>query len=249
MAGIATGLLTWWPISLGAAGGWFTLVMLGYRRSTAANAYLAHAFPDAKRETRAGFGLGLRGTLDEMPFVVRNELDTMRISIGTPIDPGVTIDRRWDGSRIGDPEFDARFSVFAVDSTSELAWRMMLVPELRAELCRVFGDYSAELASGWFDIVIDDEDADGPALERLIRDGIALGIALWKRTIVDQEPLSWFVEHIPQEPLPDVRLVHFEWLVTGGWEVPMVLLLAAKDPDPEIQRWAQEQRPTETEYR
>jgi hypothetical protein len=236
-AGLATGLFVWWPISVASIAGWVAFSMVGYRRSARAVHHLQDVFPEATH-------VGLRNEVRCKQFAVRNSVDTLLVKIATPLPETITI-HRTRGLPLGDPAFDTQFRVEASDRDGELACRTMLTAELRAQLCALFAGYSVELHQSQFDIVIHDEDADGAAIERLIRDGLALGVALAQRIA----PITELVERIPREPVPSVRMNHYVWLVHHNHEVPAILRMASQDSDDEIRRWAESQRPSETLYR
>jgi hypothetical protein len=199
-----------------------------------AMAYLQGALADV-----VGHGSEVRGSIDGKLFIIRDNFDTLHVMIGTTLPTSVAITR--GRGTLGDPTFDAAFEV-----TADLPSRAMLDAAMRAKLHALFGTLAFELHNGWFDIVIDDEAADGPAIERLVRDGIALGSELASHA---QLTLEAFIDAVPREPIPAVRANHYRWLVAHGREVPAVLHLAARDSDPEIRQWAQRQRPVETLYR
>ncbi len=240
--GMAAGVVLWWPLAALSAGGWLAVAMIGYRRSAIAMRYLQHAFPGATHTSLNE----LRGTLEERLFIVRNNVDTLNVRVGTRLPTGITIDRNRPRQPVGDPAFDAELRVIGEDADHELAWRVMLTADLRTALRTKFAGLSVELCGGWFDFVIDDEAADGPAIEQLVRDCVALGEQLHARF---DAALPDVLGHLAREPVAAVRRNHFAFLVANGHEVPAVLHLAARDVDPEICAWAQSQRPSETLYR
>lgn len=244
MAGITVGVVVWWPMALASAIGWFVLVVLSSRRLAAVNDYLAEAFPDAERPEKLTVSRELRGKIGDMPWVVRNRLESIEVWIGTGIDHEVVIERR-QGYGIGDPGFDADLAVCGRDGTGELAWRMMLVPEIRAELREVFAGYSVTLSEGWFVVDIYEDDLDAEAIVQLIRNANAVGEAMTRR-LADggEDVVSWFIERVPSEPLAAVRRTHYEWLA-GSPQAAAALRQAAKDPDPAIRQWASEQQPSD----
>ena len=249
MGGMAAALaVTSWPLAVAIGGGWVALAMRGHGRSRRAMAHLEAAFPDAERVHPHTAYDELNGELAGQPFVVRNSVDThtLHIFVGTPLPPGLSIVE--GRGALGDAAFDARFRVAADEAEDELAGRMVLTAAHRATFCALFAGVPVKLDDGWFDILVQDDDADGPTIERWVREGCALGIAMWKQLDVE-ERFAAFRERIPREPVTAVRRNHYAWLVARGHEVPAVLHLAARDPADEIRAWAQSQRPVETLYR
>src|SRR5688500_6120625 len=107
-AGMAAGIAAWWPLAVAAGGGWVALAMRGYRRSARAMIHLRDAFPDAERSLTH-----VRGTIDDMPFVVSNGIDTMHVLVGTPLPTGITLARD-SGEMFAGPAFP--FGIFTTDS-------------------------------------------------------------------------------------------------------------------------------------
>ena len=193
-------------------------------------AYLQSAFSDVVANE-------VRGTIDDKLFIVRDNVDSLHVVIGTAISTTVAITR--GRGALGDAAFDAAFH-----ATDDLASRAMLDAPRRAKLLALFGGLAFELRNGWFDVVIAEADAEGLAVEQLVRESIALGSALARPCTIES-----FLDALPREPVAAVRANHYRWLVATGHEVPAVLHLAARDGDPEIRAWAQAQRPIETLYR
>nr|MBA3817657.1 hypothetical protein [Deltaproteobacteria bacterium] len=145
---------------------------------------------------------------------------------------------------IGDPDFDQRFRV----TGDELAWRLMLAPDVRAMLVEVFGAHESELQRSEFVVRLHDEDADGPLVERLLRAAVTLGTRMGMLVSVDDSSAA-LLARVRDEPAPGIRRGHYEWLLACGYDTPDVLRLAAGDDEEAIRTWAQAQRPRDELYR
>lgn len=246
IGGAAVGLAVWWPLAVAGGATWLAMAIGEVRRSAHGMEHVASAFAYARRE--GVLDDKLVGTLDGMPFEIRNGIDTIRVLLGTPLPAELVIGPPRRDALTGDATFDARYGAFASTPEAELARRLMLTAEIRAALPAVFAPYRAQLHDGWWDVVVNDEDTEGKDLERLVREGIALGLRMWQLADTD-DPVAALLAHIAREPLPAVRLDHYAWLVESGVEVPRVLQQAARDADPEVRGWADAQRPPDALYR
>ncbi len=145
----------------------------------------------------------------------------------------------------GDQEFDQEVLLEA----DEAHWRSLLTHKVRKKLVVVLSELDCTLDAPTRTVTLRVPRFHLREAEGRLEQVAFLGQELARITDSVDEPHERVLTQLDGEPSGRVRLGHFEWLRQGGWEMQRVLQRAEADPDPLIQRWAEEQRVGEGMYR
>lgn len=138
----------------------------------------------------------------------------------------------------GDESFDANLRIDA----EPLIWR----PRLSRTIRRALSTCVVELHG-----VIESENKllsfrVGPGELARIEYYLDTGVALAQELAAhhsDNDRRQWLFDHVPDEPNPAVRLGHYQWLHSQGWNQALLARTAARDRDERIRQWAESHLP------
>lgn len=145
----------------------------------------------------------------------------------------------------GDPEFDQEVLLEA----DEAHWRPLLTHKVRKKLVVVLSELGCTLDAPARTVTLRVPRFHLREAEGWLEQVAFLGQELARITEAVDDPQERVLTQMAGEPSGRVRLGHYKWLHQGGWEMQRVLQRAEADPDPLIQRWAEEQRAGEGMYR
>jgi hypothetical protein len=194
--------------------------------------YLERKLPLTRNEGKVLDTLG--GERDGARIVVEERVDELAVTVTLPGWPaGVEIQRTTEPAHpIGDPVFDLEHAV----SGPDLTWRCLLTAPVRAAIGEAFVAETGSIdADGTWRAVYPDDIARGSVIEEDITRAIAFGKLVAAVPAPSPERLLAIA---PEEPVAQVRLGHYRWLVESGHPAPAIALVAAQDPDSEVRAWA-----------